>query len=309
MNNQIYYSFLVPVYNEQENVALVHQETKRAAEKLNRPFEIIFIDDGSTDKTLDILKGLIPIKIIQFGKNFGQSAALDAGIKNAQGEIIITLDGDGQNDPGDTFKLLEKLNQGYDFVCGWRHQRKDPLAKRVLSVGARVMGRFLVDAGVHDSGCTHRVYKRKCFEELDLYGELHRMIPALLRWQGFKIAETKVSHRSRRFGQSKYNWQRVLKAFLDMIGVWFWRKYESRPLHLFGSVGILLVFFSSLFALYLGLKRLFFSYSLSDKIWPLVAVTGFIAGIQLLIFGLLADLIIKNRPRRRFYKIRKIVEN
>jgi len=309
MRNKVYFSFIVPVYNEQETVVALFQEIKSAAAELKKPGEIIFVNDGSTDQTLQILKALSPIKIISLRKNFGQSAALDAGIKNAQGEVIITLDGDGQNNPEDIPKLLKKLNEGYDAVCGWRHPRQDPFLKKFVSSGAELLGRFLVNDGVHDSGCTLRVYKRECFDDLDLYGELHRMIPALLRWRGFKITEVKVSHRPRKFGKSKYDWKRMVKGFLDMTEVWFLRKYESRPLHLFGSAGLVLLFFSSLFGVYLFVRRLFFNYSLADKIWPLIAVTGFISGVQFLIFGLLADLIIRSRSKKVFYRVKEIHEN
>ncbi|MGI6278877.1 MAG: glycosyltransferase family 2 protein [Patescibacteria group bacterium] len=303
-----HYSFVVPVYNEVGNVEKLHGEIVGAAKKLDKPYEIIFVDDGSTDDTLKILKTLSPIKILVLRKNSGQSAALDAGIKSAQGEILITMDGDGQNDPADVPKMLKKFN-GFDVVCGWRHRRKDPIAKRFISSGARFLRSFLVADKVHDAGCTLRVYKKECFADLDLYGEMHRMIPALLAWNGFRLTEVKVNHRPRKAGRTKYSWQRMFKGFLDMINVWFWRKYESRPLHLFGTLGILAIGGSFLFGIYLGVRRMFFNYSLSNKIWPLIAVTGFITGIQLLIFGILADLIIKNRPKNNFYHIREIIEN
>jgi len=310
MNDQKpYYSFIIPVFNEEKNVAPLHKEIIAVAKKLKKPFEIIFVNDGSNDATLKILKTLSPVKIINFRKNFGQSAALDAGIKHSQGEILITLDGDGQNDPADVPKMLEKLNKGYDVVCGWRYHRQDPFSKRFISDGAKFLRKFLVNDGVHDSGCTLRVYKRECFDHLDLYGEMHRMIPALLRWNGFRITEIKVNHRRRKSGRTKYSWKRTFKGFLDMLDIWFWRKYKGRPLHLFGSAGLFFIFFSVLLGTYLAIKRLFFGYGLSNKIWPLIAVTGFITGIQLLVFGLLANLILKSGNHHDdFYKIREIIE-
>jgi len=303
-----YFSIIVPILNEGKNIKNLHQEIVMVMKSLKKPYEIIFVDDGSSDNTLQVLKKLHPAKIIRFRKNFGQSAALDAGIKNSQGEILITLDGDGQNDPNDIPKLLKKLSERYDVVCGWRYQRKDPLSKKIISKFANYLGSFLVNPGIHDSGCTLRVYKRECFEDLDLYGEMHRLIPALIKWRGFKITEVKVNHKKRKFGKSKYTLTRTVKGFLDMFEVWFWRKYESRPLHIFGAAGLLLSFLSFAFAVFLAIMRLFFGYGLSDKIWPLVAVTSFITGIQLLIFGLLADLIIKNRNRKDFYKIKEVIE-
>ena len=302
------YSVVVPVYNEDGNVVLLHKEILQVMKKLKESFEIIFVNDGSTDDTLNELKKLKPVKIVDLRKNSGQSAALDAGIKLADGEILITMDGDGQNDPADIPNLLKKLNEGYDVVCGWRHKRKDDFTKRFVSKGARFLRSFLVSDGVHDSGCTLRACHKECFEDLDLYGEMHRMIPSLLKWRGFRMTEIKVNHRPRQKGRTKYNWKRTIKGFLDMLEIWFWRKYESRPLHLFGAAGIALIGLSSLFLLFLAIKRFFFNYSLSDKIWPLIAMTGFITGIQFLIFGLLADLTIKNRNKKNFYKIKEVIE-
>ncbi|MCJ7804158.1 glycosyltransferase family 2 protein [Patescibacteria group bacterium] len=308
MAKKPYFSVIVPLFNEEKNIAKLHQEILMVMKSLEKPYEIIFVDDGSNDNSFQVLRKLKPLKTIRFRRNFGQSAALDAGIKNSQGEILITLDGDGQNDPNDIPKLLKKLNEKYDAVCGWRYQRKDPLSKKIISKFANYIGSFLVNPGVHDSGCTLRVYKRECFEDFDLYGEMHRMIPALIRWRGFKITEVKVNHKKRKFGKTKYTLTRTLKGSLDMFEVWFWRKYENRPLHLFGGLGILLSFFSFAFGIYLAIRRIFFAYSLANKIWPLIAVTGFITGIQFLIFGLLADLIIKNRSKKDFYRIKEIIE-
>jgi glycosyltransferase involved in cell wall biosynthesis len=308
-NKKPFYSVVVPVYNEEDNVKDLHKEILQTMDKLDKPYEIIFVDDGSYDKTFKQLKELKPIKIIQLRRNRGQSAALDAGIKNSKGEIIITLDGDQQNDPKDIPKLLKTLkNKEYDFVCGWRYERKDPWIRSFISEGARILRKPLVSDRIHDSGCTLRVYKKECFEDVNLHGELHRMLPAMLRWKGFKIGEKKVNHRARKHGKTHYDWKRIVKGFLDMLGVWFWRKYHSRPLHLFGTLGLLFIFSSTFLGIYLAIQKLFYNYTLSNKIWPLIATTGFITGIQFLIFGLLADLIIKNRPDQKFYQIKKIIE-
>jgi len=306
-SKKYFYSIIVPVLNEGKNIAKLHQEIVKVMKSLKKTYEIIFVDDGSSDNTPKILRKLKPLKIITFRRNFGQSAALDAGIKNSQGKILITLDGDGQNNPADIPKLLKKLNE-YDMVCGWRYQRKDPLTKRIVSKGANFLARFFVNPGIHDSGCSLRVCKRECFEDLDIYGEMHRMIPALIKWRGFKITEVKTTHRQRKFGRTKYTFSRTAKGFLDMLEVWFWRKYESRPLHIFGASGFFFSFLSFAFGIYLAIRRIFFGYSLSNRIWPLVAITGFLVGIQFVVFGLLADLIIKSRLRKNFYKIKEITE-
>jgi len=309
-NKRIYYSVIVPLFNEEKNVIKLHKDIILVMKSLKKNYEIIFVDDGSTDKTFENLKKLHPLKIIKFRRNFGQSAALDAGIKHASGQVLITLDGDGQNDPNDIPNLLKKLDNKYDVVCGWRYKRHDSLSKRIISNTANFLGKFFVSPGIHDSGCTLRVYKKECFEDFDLYGEMHRMIPPLMKWRGFRITEVKVNHKPRKFGKTKYNFSRTLKGFLDMFEIWFWRKYENRPLHLFGGSGFVLSFLGIILGIYLAIQKIFFGYALSNKIWPLVAMTIFITGIQLFIFGLLADLTIKNRVNKEksFYRIKEILE-
>lgn len=300
-------SIIIPVFNEAKNINFLIKELKAVLKNIKQKIEIIFVDDGSTDETFNCLEKIKEIEIIQLRKNYGQSSALDAGIKNAKGDILVTLDGDGQNDPSDIPKLLKEL-KNYDCVCGWRKQRKDSFGKKFISQGAAYLGGILVNPGIHDSGCTLRAYKKECFEDLNLYGEMHRMIPALLKWRGFSLTEIKVNHRLRKFGSSKYTWKRIIKGFLDMINVWFWRKYENRPMHLFGSAGLVLVALGTLLLIYLAFARLFWGYPLSDKIWPLVGFFSIMTGIQFFVFGLLAGIIVQNQNKKDFYLIKKIIE-
>ena len=304
-------SVVIPAYNEAENVTTLHQSLQEVLRNLNLSFEVIFINDGSTDNTLAELKKLKPIKIINFRKNFGQTAALDAGIKEASGEIIIAMDADGQNDPKDISLFLDKIDEGYDVVSGWRWQRKDKLMKKFCSRGANFLRKFLVNDGIHDSGCTLKAYRRECFDHVDLYGEMHRFIPAILRWRGFKIGEVKVNHLPRQRGKTKYNWRRVPKGFLDMLSVWFWRKYANRPLHLFGGIGLFLgITGSIILTILLGL-RLFGLISLYGRIWPLVAVLLILTGTQFFVFGILADITVKNHykvTKQEPYQIKEIIE-
>ena len=210
-------SVVVPLYNEEGNVEELHKKIVEACRALGKPFEIVFIDDGSTDNTNGKCRNLSPLKLITFRKNFGQTAAFDAGIKNSRGEIIVTMDGDLQNDPADIKLLLAKLDEGYDIVSGWRKNRKDPLMKNFSSRLANIARKILIDDGIHDSGCSLKAYRRECFEDVDLFGEMHRFIPALLKVQGFKIAEIPVSHHPRRHGVTKYSWKRGVKGLVDMI--------------------------------------------------------------------------------------------
>lgn len=232
-------SVVVPVYNEEGNVEKLHQEIKRMCVNAGYDYEIIFINDGSSDKTDQICRTLKPLKYIQFRRNFGQTAAMDAGIKAATKEFIATLDGDGQNDPADIPKMLEYMREHqYDVVSGWRKNRKDTFMKRFISRGANALRYLLVHDGIHDSGCSLKVYRRECFKGINLYGEQHRFIPAILEIKGFKVGEMVVNHRARTSGKTKYNWHRTIKGFVDMISVWFWNKYASRPLHVLGAFGI-----------------------------------------------------------------------
>lgn len=307
-----YLSVIVPLYNEEGNVRELHQKIVEACQKLGKPFEIVFIDDGSRDKTNEICRSLSPLKLIAFRKNFGQTAAFDAGIKNSTGEIIITMDGDLQNDPADIKLLLDKINEGNDVVSGWRVKRHDSFSKRFFSRVANVLRKILIDDGIHDSGCSLKAYRRECFEDLDLFGEMHRFIPATLKVQGFKVAEIAVAHHPRKHGVTKYNWKRGMKGLVDMISVWFWKKYANRPLHLFGAGGLITFFFGIFLGFVLIIARIFYNVPMSNKIWPLIAVFFVLMGIQLFVFGLLADIAVKNYYKAQGtmnYKIREIIEN
>ncbi len=289
------YSIVVPVYNESGSIAELHKRLQAVCATLDSDYELVFIDDGSTDDTAKILDTLSPATIIRFRKNFGQTAALDAGIKHAQGDYIITLDSDLQNPPEEIPKLIEAMrSQGVDVISGWRKKRKDSQSKHIVSRGANMLRKMFINDGIHDSGCTLKMYRRECFENIDLYGETHRFIPGILRWQGFSIGEVEVEHHERVSGTSKYTYKRILKGFVDMIGIWFWRKYSDRPLHLFGGTGIMFSALGFVMLFGLAIARVFFAYSLSSSIWPLIAILFILVGIQLFISGLLADILIKN---------------
>ncbi|EKD58415.1 MAG: hypothetical protein ACD_56C00134G0004 [uncultured bacterium] len=311
MNENPFISVVVPLYNEEGNVKELHRRILEACQKLGKTFEIIFIDDGSRDGTVADCDGLSPLTLVKFRKNFGQTAAFDAGIKQAQGEIVITMDGDLQNDPADISLLLEKMEEGFDVVSGWRFKRKDTLSKKIFSRTANILRKILIHDNIHDSGCSLKAYKRSCFEDVDLFGEMHRFMPALLELQGYKVGEVKVSHHPRIHGVTKYNWKRGMKGFVDMISIWFWRKYSNRPLHLFGGAGIAVSFLGSLILLWMAVEKIFFGASLSEKIWPLIGIFLVLVGVQLFVFGLLADIILKNYYKGRGkmnYNIKEVIE-
>jgi glycosyltransferase involved in cell wall biosynthesis len=309
--NQPYLSVVVPLYNEEGNVLELHRKIREALERIGRPFEIIFIDDGSKDKTLEEAKQCHPLRLVSFRKNFGQTAAFDAGIKAATGEIVITLDGDLQNDPADIPLLLEKIDEGYDVVSGWRHKRQDPWSKKIPSRIANLLRKILIQDNIHDSGCSLKAYRRECFRDVDLFGEMHRFMPALLSLDGFRVAEVKVSHYPRVHGVTKYNWKRGIKGFVDMISIWFWRKYSHRPIHLFGGSGIVLSVAGSGILVWMLVEKLVFGASIAERMWPLVGIFFVLVGVQLFVFGLLADIVIRNyyHSRGRMnYSVREVRE-
>ncbi|MDD5033106.1 MAG: glycosyltransferase family 2 protein [Candidatus Pacebacteria bacterium] len=306
-------SVVIPVYNEEKNVTVLRDEVFKVMESLGKEFEIIFIDDGSADGTFSELKKLARIKIIKFRKNFGQTAAMDAGIKNATGDLIIPMDGDMQNDPADIPKMIQKLkDENLDVVAGWRKNRKDPVFKKFFSFCAAKLRRILIDDGIHDSGCTLKIYKRECFDHVDLVGEMHRFIPGILSIKGFRVGEIEVNHRSRALGRTKYGLSRGIKGVLDMFSVWFWKKYASRPLHLFGTIGLFLVFVSSAAGIWAAYLKIFEGLDLSNTALTNLFMFGFLIGIQFLVFGLLADMLSKNyfaSTKDKVYDIESIVEN
>jgi len=288
-------SIIIPIYNEERNISILYRELKKVLENLNKKYEIIFINDGSTDKSEKILNNLNDenIRTIHFRKNFGQTAALDAGLKNSKGNIIITMDGDLQNDPKDIPRLIKKIEEGYDIVAGWRINRKDSLSKRFISGGAKILRKIILNDKLHDSGCTLRAYKKECIENLNLYGEMHRFIHVILKSKGFKITEIKVRHRKRAYGKTKYNFSRTLKSLLDMLLLKFWMSYSSRPIHIFGSLGLLTGFLGFIIAAYLTYIRIFNNQSIGDRPILLLAVLLIVIGTLFFMFGLLADILVK----------------
>ncbi len=283
-------SIVVPVYNEAENLAELHGEIDGVCKESGYTYEIIFIDDGSTDGSHKLAKTLSPLKYIRLRKNFGQTAAMDAGIKAAKYPFIVTMDGDRQNDPRDIPMLLDHLVENdLDVVSGWRKHRKDTPMKRFMSRGANFLRGILVKDGIHDSGCSLKAYRSECFENVTLYGEMHRFIPALLKLKGFLIGEAVVNHRPRVAGRTKYNWKRTFKGFVDMVNLWFWNKYASRPLHLFGTLGLLFLLAGGagvVVSVVLHIR----TGDVGSTAWPILTALLLITGMQLFIFGLIMDM-------------------
>lgn len=290
-------TIIIPAFNEETNISLLYQELSPVLTKLKKKYEIIFIDDGSTDNTFkEMLKVRDQdknIKIIKFKKNFGQTAAWDAGFKQALGNLIVVMDSDLQNDPKDIPLLINKINEGYDIVSGWRYQRHDKLSKKICSYIANKLRRKLTGEQIHDSGCSLKIYKKDCIKNLKLYGEMHRYITAILSWNGYKVGEIIVRHNPRIAGKTKYSTSRIFKGTMDLLLIIFWQRYSARPIHIFGLLG----FLSALLGLLAGMTSLYFwlfkSLSFSKTFLPNAAIFLVLMGLNLIIFGILADICIK----------------
>jgi glycosyltransferase involved in cell wall biosynthesis len=303
-------SVVVPAYNEEESVRPLYEQLLPVLDGMQRKFEIIFVDDGSSDGTFPVLEQIAAgdgrVKVIRLRANFGQTAALDAAIKHSRGDVVIAMDADLQNDPADIPRLVARLDEGYDCVSGWRRTRRDPLLKRFISRGANVLRKIFIRDRIHDSGCTLKAYRREAFEGVDLYGEMHRFIPALLQWRGYHITELEVAHHPRRFGKTKYSMVRVVKGLLDMMVVSFWMRFSARPMHLFGALGILMGLVGFGLATYLAVLKLAYGEELASRPMLTLAVLLIILGVQFTIFGVLADIMVKifySRDRIRPYTI------
>ncbi|MCI9287825.1 MAG: glycosyltransferase family 2 protein [Clostridia bacterium] len=287
-------SIVVPIYNEEDNVEKLFYEIKDICIKKHYDYEIIFVDDGSTDSTFGKTRKLYPLTYVRLRRNFGQTAAMDAGIKIAKGEYIITMDGDLQNDPADIPLLIEHLEENdFDVVSGWRKNRKDTIMKKFTSRVANLLRGIIVKDNIHDSGCSLKIYKKECFNGLNLYGEMHRFIPALLKIKGFTVGEVIVHHRPRIAGKTKYNWKRTFKGFVDMISVWFWNKYSVRPLHIMGSAGLICLGLGGGCGIW-SIILFFCGSKMSNNIFPpLLTVFFIIIGLLMFVFGLMSDVLVK----------------
>lgn len=304
-------SVIVPVYNEAGNISALDAEIRKAVSPLGS-FEVIYINDGSTDGSLSELKSLPEATIIDLNRNYGQATALDAGFKAANGEIVISLDGDGQNDPKDIPLLLKRLHdEDLDAVAGWRKDRKDRAQIRILTKIGRFLRGYLLGDIVHDSGCTLRVYRREAFQSLDIGGEMHRYILALLKWKGFKIGEVVVHDRPRQNGKSKYGPSKMLRGFIDLVYIWFIHKYSQRPLHLFGYLSFTSFFFSIISGSWAIYGRLALGLSLNRNGWFFLTAFFMLASIIFFSFGIAIDLLIRihldNSSHEKRYYVREII--
>jgi glycosyltransferase involved in cell wall biosynthesis len=287
---------LIPVYNEEGNLSLLHEKLVAALKKVGRPYEVIFIDDGSSDGSLEILLDLRDknpnIKIISFSRNFGQTAALSAGIDLSKGDILIPMDGDLQNDPEDILVLLQKIEEGYDVVSGWRKGRKDPfLTRRLPSIVANKIISWIGGVSLHDYGCTLKAYRRDILKNIRLYGEMHRFIPIYAQWIGARVSEIPVRHFVRGSGSSKYGMSRVFKVILDLMVVKFLLSYSQKPIYVFGGIGLLMILAAVLSGGYAIYLKLFTGLAFILTPLPLLCALLLLLGFNSILMGFIAEIL------------------
>ena len=301
---QIEYSVVIPVMNEEENVEILYNRTRDVLDEMQGSYEIIFVDDGSTDKTYESLQKIYEkvqnLKVIKFRKNFGQSAAMAAGFEQARGNVVISMDGDLQNSPEDIPAMVKKLDDGCDIVAGWRKDRKDKmLIRKVPSRIANMFIRFLTGVRLHDTGCSLKVYRSEIIKRIRLYGEMHRFIPALARIEGAKIFEMEVTHHPRKFGKSKYNLTRTFRVMMDLTTLHLFVKYLPKPVHFFGMLGLV----SNL----IGISALIKFASLAtsgihdpENINVLLSLAFLMlaSGCQFIFLGLIASMVVKTGEKQ-----------
>lgn len=298
MSQKPYLSALIPVYNEEENLPKLGEEVSAALDALGKPYEVILVDDGSRDNSYNELLKLVSkypnFKTVRFARNAGQTAAMLAGIQHASGDVIVCLDADMQNDARDIPKLLEKLNQGYDVVSGWRKDRQDRFLDRKLpSMVANGMISWVTGVRLHDYGCTLKLYKAEFLKPLRLYGEMHRFVPALAGFLGAKVAEVPVNHRARTAGVSKYGISRTFKVLLDLMTVKFMDQFLGKPIYLFGGGGVAMGLLGVAFGAWTLYKKFHLGIFVKDQPLFQVSIFCLLIGFQMTLLGLLAEILVR----------------
>lgn len=306
-------SVVIPVYNEGENLNSLYSQLKSVLENLGKAYEIILVDDGSTDDSFLIMERLHGedhnVKVIQLRRNFGKAVALSAGFTWVQGKIIITMDADLQDDAREIPNFIKKLNEGYDLVSGWRFKRRDPVSRTFPSRLFNSLTATLTGVKVHDFNCGFKAYRKEVIESLDLYGELHRYIPALAHWKGFNVGEIKVEHHPRAHGKSKYGVERLFRGLTDLFTVMFLTKYMKKPLHLFGAVGVFLLLIGFIINAYLAILKFVLRQGIGGRPLLLLGVLLMLIGFQIISTGLVGEMIVSTRDKgEKGYVVRKVLE-
>ena len=307
-DNAIAFSVVIPLYNEEQSLEELHRRLTDTLATLSDRFEIIFVDDGSIDNSFAVIKNLHQrdsrVKAVRFRRNFGKSTALSAGFKKARGKIIVTLDADLQDLPEEIPSLLNKLEQGYDLVSGWKKKRKDSLIRKIASRLFNRVTSFFTGVKLHDFNCGLKCYRRELVDELALYGELHRYIPAIANWKGFRVGEVKVGHHPRMHGVSKFGSERYLRGLFDLLTVIMLTKYPEKPLHFFGLLGTILSLSGLAINLYMAVLRISGKW-ISNRPLLLLGILLLILGVQFIFFGLMGELIVFSSQKEKSYTLRE----
>jgi dolichol-phosphate mannosyltransferase len=294
-------SVVVPVHNEERSVALLYDELRSALQPLDLPWEAIFVDDGSSDGTFGALTRLHNaegnVRVVRLRRNFGKAAALGAGFDQVQGETVVTIDGDLQDDPAEIPRLLAKLDEGFDLVSGWKTRRRDPVSRRLLSKLFNRVTSLFSGVRLHDMNCGLKAYRAEVVHGLRLYGELHRFIPVLAHYRGFRIAELPVNHRPREHGRSRYGVERYLRGFLDLLTVSFIGRYRHRPLHLFGGLGLALGAVGTAVLIYLTVLKAL-GHAIGQRPLLMLGVLLLVIGMQFFSLGLISEMITSHHEER-----------
>src|SRR5258705_4772850 len=291
-------SIFLPVFNEEPNLVPLHTKLDAALKALGRSAEIVYVDDGSTDGSLKILREIANVdprvRVVALRRNYGQTAAMAAGIDAARGKVLIPMDADMQNDPADIVRLLQKLDEGYDVVSGWRKNRKDKMiTRKIPSMIANRLISWIGGVPLHDYGCSLKAYRRESLEDVRLYGEMHRFIPIYASWAGARVAEIPVEHHARTMGKSKYGLSRTLKVVFDLMTIKFMASYQTKPIYVFGSFGMLAFAISILAGLYAVFLKIFHKADFVQTPLPILAIVMFAVGVQFLLMGLLAEMLVR----------------
>ncbi|MAG12682.1 glycosyltransferase [bacterium] len=305
-------SVIFPTYNEEGNVLELHARLKKTLDTIGEPYEIIASEGPSTDNTLPLLKSLSPIKIIVFVKKMGQAAALNEGIRQAQGDIVVLLDADLQNSPEDIPKMLERLREGYDSVSGWRKNRHDPLHRKLLSRFANALTSRVVGVELHDFSSPFKVCRKEAFRNIMLYGEMHAFVPAIFHAHGFKITEVPVEHSERRSGKTKYSSLKVAKIFTDLMVVKFFSDYFARPLLFFGGWGLVSMFLGFVAGVVAIVLKFMGLWTFTQTPLPVLAALFIIVGVLLVMMGFLAEILFRiyyENKGRTPYIVKEVLEN
>lgn len=302
-------SVVIPLLNEEESLAPLYSELKKVVDQIDIDYELIFIDDGSTDKSLQKLKDLNRkdrnVRFISFRKNYGKSAALNVGFKKVKGDAVVTMDADLQDDPAEIPNLLKKLNEGFDMVSGWKKVRFDPFIKKHSSKFFNYTTRVLSGIKIHDFNCGLKAYRKEVVKNINVYGELHRYIPVLAKNKGFSVSEIPVKHHPRRYGKTKFGISRFFKGFVDLLTVLFNSRYVKRPMHLFGFFGATAFILGTLVNLWLSYEKIFLDKSLGNRPLLFLGILLIIVGVQFFAVGLLGEIIVHNTPRDEDYNIKE----